>query len=127
MQVEFTENDQHVIEELKTMLPSMPLNQIKDFFIAYQTYVAMAYSSKEQVYIPLFGEFKFNYEGDEETKDGKEAKVTGFFYPHKELRRMIGQIEDAKKSGDPSDLLKISLVQTYTENILVQALSDKQE
>jgi len=121
----FTSNDLKVIEELRKLLPNYNDEMIMDFLVAFHTYTALCYMEGEEVHFPLFGKFLIKYQGDEETSEGRKAKVSGFFSLHEELIRQVGQIEDAKRSGDVADYTKINVVSLYLENKLKKALEEK--
>ena len=91
--------DQEIIEEIRTYT-GLPLGDIVSVFEAFSFYVLGSYSENERIRVPNFGEFFIKFDGDEVTPLGREAKVTGFFTPSDCLKKMIGQYEDAKRTGE---------------------------
>lgn len=101
--------DQEIIEELRN-LSGHSIESITEIFKFFSVYSCLCYINDEKIKIPFFGDFLLKYDGDEITAEGKEAQVTGFFSPHDELKRMVGQTEDAKNRNDKESYSTINVV-----------------
>lgn len=116
-----TKEDVDIIEELRTYT-GLPLSDIVKVFEGFSFYALSSYSEKEKIKIPYFGSFYLKFEGDEISPKGREAKVTGFFSPHDFLKRIVGQLEDAKESGEYHNIDVIKRLKRDSKDALEKKL-----
>jgi len=105
-----------IIEELRN-ISGLSIEQLTTAFKAFSVYTCLSYLGKEKISISFFGNFYLKYDGDELTPKGKEAKVTGFFSPAEDLKRLIGQIEDAKNNPTKENYINITSMRYYLNMI----------
>jgi hypothetical protein len=107
-----TDKDIEIFEELRN-ISGIPIEQIVSVFNGLLTYATMAYLEKEKVFIPMLGEVFLKYQGEVVEGQQEKANVTGFFIPHDELRKIIGQLEDVKQGSDSKKFLEVDIVKFY--------------
>jgi len=98
-----TNDDEKTIAEL-SLLTGIPIDTIEKVFLGFQTQFTFKHTTNKSIKIPYIGSFLIRYKYDEVTEDGKEAQVDAFFSPHPQVKRLIGQLNDIKKSGDYTKL-----------------------
>jgi len=116
-------DNQEIIEEIRTYT-GLPLGDIVSVFDAFALYVLGSYSENEKIKIPHFGEFYLKFDGDEITSLGREAKVTGFFSPSTELKRMVGQYEDVKQTGEYYNIDLIKKMKKKSKDALEKKIEE---
>lgn len=71
-------------------------NVLRALFIAF----SIAYKENEWLRVPFIGDMLVKHVKDETKPEGTEAEVNIILKPHKNLVRLVGQIEDEEKTGD---------------------------
>jgi hypothetical protein len=126
--IKLTQDDVAVVEELR-VLSDLSYEAMSKFFVAFASLVLGNYSEGRATHFPLLGDFKIKFIKDEVSSTGKAAILNVSFSPDMFLRRVIGQLEDSKVSGDfsNSDLVKIllSLTQQKLSQTLEMNLDDE--
>ena len=93
------------------LLSGKSMSDITEMFESFCLCAVLSCLEDESFHVPMFGEFKVNYDGEEITALGKEAKVSVDVTPNKYLRKVIGQIHDNEESDiEKSFELKIKNV-----------------
>ena len=97
--MKFDEDDKRQVKELH-LITGVDLEQVERVSIGFFIDLLLSYYENEEVRLPLLGDFKARYSGDELNEDNKnETKVEIEFTPHPALKRLIGQVEDEKATG----------------------------
>jgi hypothetical protein len=103
------DTDDNIITKL-SLESGVSVFSIEKIFESLQSYVVFQYAVNEKrIPIPYIGNIMIRYKGDIETDSGKEADIDVFFSPHKQLKRIIGQMHDIetnKSSPTEFDVFK---------------------
>ncbi len=94
---QFSKEEKEFIRRVH-LLTGYPESQIKKFFEAFLVVFTVDYLDGESTCLPLFGDIQIKYHGDENTPQGRKAKIDLDFQPSNFLVRSIGQIEDEEES-----------------------------
>jgi hypothetical protein len=111
--IKLTQDDVAVVEELR-VLSDLSYEAMSKFFVAFASLVLGNYSEGKKTHFPLLGDFTIKFIKDEISSTGKTAILNVSFSPDLFLRRIVGQFEDSRLTGDfsNSDLVKLLLAQT---------------
>ena len=97
----FSQEEKDLIYRIH-LLSGKPMSDINEMFESFCLCTVLSCLEKETLQIPMIGEMKVSYDGEEISALGKEAKVTIEMTPNKYLKKVIGQIQD----GEESDIEK---------------------
>ncbi len=84
------------------LLSGKSMSDVNEMFESFCLCAVLSCLEKESIQIPMIGEMKVSYEGEEISALGKEAKVSIDVTPNKYFKKVIGQSKD----GEESDIEK---------------------
>lgn len=84
------------------LLSGKSMSDVNEMFESFCLCAVLACLENESIQIPMIGEMKVSYEGEEISALGKEAKVSIDVIPNKYFKKVIGQSKD----GEESDIEK---------------------
>ena len=93
------------------LLSGKSMSDITEMFESFCLCTVLSCLENESVHIPMLGELKMSYDGEDISALGKEARVSIEVTPNKYIKKVIGQIHDNEESDiEKSFELKIKNV-----------------
>lgn len=108
-----------------SLISGISTDVIEKVFASFQTQFVLNYKKNKSIRIPYIGSFLVKFRKDEITSDGKEAQVDAFYAPHPQVKRLVGQLEDAEISKDYTKLDVFTFLKKIIKRDLKTIITDE--